>query len=145
MNDRKNTIGLVFDIDKGAHCESFDQTDTHAFLKRMYDLIGCDLITITWANINGIECEIVADDEGLLKSDSRISVLMGNDEDGYSPWLVRNIIIFGKGDDDGYHTSVTEEEASAICENIRKTSMFALFGNEDKFGKYVMLKENYLR
>lgn len=138
--DLKHTIGLVIDIDKGAHMECFDQTDTHAFLKHMYRLIDCDLIDIVYARIGGVNVEIVVDDEGLLKEKRRFSAIRGNETEGFAPWLVGNLIVFGQSDDE-YHTGLTEEEAATIYEYLMPTSLFNLKGSDEFFGKYILVQE----
>ena len=79
-----------------------------------YRLMGCSVIDITQRKIAGKYYDIICDDEGLLKENSKISAIthMGQ------PMLVGNLIIAGEADADGNLTDLLDTDIAHIYKNI---------------------------
>lgn len=70
--------------------ESVKFVDVADDLDEFYRLLDCDTIDITSRNINGIEFDVMCDDEGLLKEGAIVSAFDSNG----TPVLVGNLMFF---------------------------------------------------
>lgn len=85
------------------------EVDVEPTLDNYYDLLNCDIIDIVDRKIGDGYYSIICDDEGLLKSDYRISSINKNKE----PMLVGNLLIT-KHNYEGEDIGLTEDEAYQI-------------------------------
>ena len=85
-------------------------------LEEYYQLLQCHTIDMPMRNIGGKSFQIICDDEGLLKSDYRVSAF---GKSTHEPMLAGNILICqydGKEDVVG----LTEEETIFVMNHVRK-------------------------
>ena len=83
-------------------------------LEEYYKTLNCDLITITYRDIGGKEFCIIADDEGLLKSNPVVSAI----SESYWPMLVGNLLVVSADDNAGDFASISEDDTKLIEQNI---------------------------
>lgn len=86
-------------------------------LETYYSLLNCDLIDIVTRKIGGRYYDIIVDDEGLFKSEPKISAQV---EDG--SFLVGNLLVLGTpdaDDEEGKETGLTEFDIRRIANNVR--------------------------
>lgn len=88
-----------------------DNLDTY------YNLIGCDCIDIVMRKIGGKYFDIVCDDEGLLKSEPKISAISNT----YEPMLVGNLVIV-HNDGMGNLVGITDSDIEHLKKNIKYMS-----------------------
>ena len=71
-----------------------------------YDMLHCDTIDIVNRGLTNTprRFDIICDDNGLYTKDVYISADTGN------PMLVGSLLVVGQADDDGYETSLTDED-----------------------------------
>lgn len=93
--------------------------DAEKFLDWCYETMSVDCITYTYVKIKGKEYEVIADDEGLLKSNFKESVIqVGNKY----PLIVGNIIICGEYNyEEEANESLTEEDIANIEDRLMRT------------------------
>lgn len=68
----------------------FKLTKTKNNWKAFKELIDCDFLEPAYVSVNGVEYEILADDEGMLKEDVFPTVFMGSES---NPQIFGNIIV----------------------------------------------------
>ena len=90
---------------------------TEMELEAYYQLLHCDLITITYLPINGKEYCIIADDEGLFKRNNKISAADIHD---LKPLLVGSLLITSAEDPDdtGDFCSLSDDDICSIRERV---------------------------
>lgn len=114
---KKLLRGVLVDVEK----ETAGVVEIPDELDEFYRILNCSCIDITVRRIgcnfhNRIRVNIICDDEGLCKSDPKISAIdnLGNVQ------LVGNLFIVGGKVDDGNLTSLTETEAATILRRVQK-------------------------
>ena len=84
-----------------------------------YKYLNCRTIDIVHRKINGVECEVICDDEALLTENPKVSAV---DITG-KPMLFGNLLIAGgKVTDDGELTEPTPEEIQHFMENTAEVT-----------------------
>ena len=84
-----------------------------------YKYLNCRTIDIVYRKINDVECNIICDDEGLLKQNPKVSAV---DITG-KPILVGNLLVAsGKVTDDGELIEPTPEEIQHFMENTAEVT-----------------------
>lgn len=105
---KENEIKVVVINDKSAEVKVV-KNDIDYF----YPLLNCDIFDIATRKIGNRVFDIYCDDEGLFVEHARISAM---DKDG-NMMLVGNLMI-ANHDDEGNTTSLTDEEANYIIDNV---------------------------
>lgn len=103
--------GLLVDVEN----ENVRVVDIDGSLDAYYEVLGCDLIDVTERCIAGRWYDVVCDDEGLLKSNPKVSAVDNNNE----PVLVGNLLLTHH-DDEGHLTSLTDEDIEYSAEFMRR-------------------------
>lgn len=96
---------LVLNTEKG-----MKEAEIEDSLKTYYELIDCDTIDITARKVGDRWYRIVVDDEGLLKMNPVVSAYTEDME----PVLVGNLVFCGAEDEDGYLTSLSQEDIANL-------------------------------
>lgn len=113
-NERKQKMNTIFlDIEQNKNPKTININDD---LDTYYKLINCSTIDIVQRKINGHTVNIVCDDEGLFKSEPKISAI---NKKTFEPELVGNLIITGLADEDGNLQGIEKETQKDILENIK--------------------------
>ena len=86
------------------------QVDISPDLESYYNILHCNLITVTERKINGVYYDIIADDEGLFKEEPTISAIT---EEGKAA-LVGNILIQRYDPENGTAAELTIEDINNI-------------------------------
>ena len=113
----------LLDVENRVHkAVEIDDSDR---LNEYYRLLNCSRIDITSRNVGGIEYDIIADDEGMLKENPIVSAL---DPEG-QPALVGNLL-FCKYDGEGGETSLSDDDIAHLESLVRLAVKKDLEGNE---------------
>ena len=77
-------------------------------LDTYYEMLHCDTIDIVNRGLTNTarRMDIVCDDNGLYANDVRISAI----DDCGNPMLVGALLVVGEADDEGYETSLTDDD-----------------------------------
>ena len=133
MKENKINVGYLNLI------TGFEFKEIENSLEEFYKLIDCDYIDITEKKINGVNYDIIVDDEGLLKENFIFSGWY--DFQNLKPCLAGNLIICHY-DLEGNQTSITKEEFEALkkntflCQKLTAEGLKTFWGIDN-------LKENY--
>lgn len=98
-------------------------------LEVYYGEIGCQWIDIVTRFIDGVEFDIICDDEGLMKPNCRITAFSSENE----PMLVGNLL-FAHHDDEGNMTELTDDDIALINSHVRRVLTRATMQYQAVFG-----------
>ena len=105
--------GFLVDVyDNDSRVVEFEET-----LENMYAMVKCEYIEIPKRYIGGKLYCCVCDEEGLFRSDIRVSMIRKT-QDGIEPLLVGNLLITGLENGEGDLTSLTDEDIDNIKRNV---------------------------
>ena len=109
--------GILIDVNDGG---KFKEVVLENKLENIYELLKCNSIDIVTAKIGNSYCDIICDDEGLLKNGNILSAM--NESKDYL--LVGNLLITGSNDvlitgsnDGGETISLTDEQINDVFNN----------------------------
>lgn len=111
MARKKKTIKAYYIDPKTNTAEPRDITPE---LDTYYELLHCTTIDIVTRKVKGKYYDIICDDEGLLVDDPLISAI----DDRGRGMLCGALLIVGMADDEGYETSLTDEDIAHIQRNV---------------------------
>ena len=101
-------------------------------LKVYRDLIGCDLIDIATRKIDGIEYDLIIDDEGLYSDNAKVSALTSS----MKPALVGNVIVT-RSTLEGNQAGLSDDDIGHI-----RDSVAWMQGNDGLYN--VLLRVDYI-
>ena len=88
-------------------------------LDDMYREIGCNTIDIATRKVGGRWFDFIVDDEGLLKSDPRVSAIYVNEEDGTCEPALFGTLIICSHDDKGNTIDISLKDHMLLVDRIR--------------------------
>ena len=100
--------GLLITKDKA------ELVDYDGSLERYYELLNCDIITITYRSVNGKGICIVCDDEGLFKESNFISAV----DTDFQPALVGNLLVVSVNEGEDLETEIFNECAKRLIHTV---------------------------
>lgn len=95
-------------------------------LQTFYKLIDCDIIDITTRECNNVICDIICDDEGLLKDNPIVSAINTRNQ----PELVGNLLICGYANSGGQLQGLTNSEILAVLSSFATVTTKTLKGEK---------------
>lgn len=101
--------GILIDVNDGG---KFKEVVLENKLENIYELLKCNSIDIVTAKIGNSYCDIICDDEGLLKNGNILSAM--NESKDYL--LVGNLLITGSNEG-GETISLTDEQINDVFNN----------------------------
>jgi hypothetical protein len=101
--------GILVDVNDGG---KFKEVVFEDKLENMYELLKCNTIDIVTAKIGNSYCDIICDDEGLLKNGNVLSAM--NETKDYL--LAGNLLITGSNEV-GETISLTDEQINDVFNN----------------------------
>lgn len=84
-------------------------------LQNYYEKLNCECIDIVQIEVNGVEFDVICDDEALLKPNPIPSIFI--DYDAYNPCIYGNVLIC-HNDGERELTTIQPWEVSMLKENI---------------------------
>lgn len=100
--------GLLITKDKA------ELVDYDGSLERYYELLKCDIISITYRAVNGKEICIVCDDEGLFKEGNFISAV----DTDFQPALVGNLLVVSVNEGEDLETEIFNQCIKRIIHTV---------------------------
>lgn len=111
--EKKMLKGMLVDVEKGKVVIGKFKDDLDEF----YKLLNCRCIDIQSRRVGFGDryLNFIVDDEGLLRSDCRISALQA----GGQPMFVGNLLVFGPADEFGELMELSDADISALRDSVR--------------------------
>lgn len=112
LEDNRMKIGYL-NVMEGKPLEflDVDERKFHGNNDMLHELVGCDCIDVTCVWIGKKRFRVVCDDEGFFKGHIRVSARFLNSRP--CP-LVGNLVLCGMEDENGYLTSLTDEDVKVL-------------------------------
>lgn len=92
-----------------AKTKEFRAEDISDDLETFYKIIDCDAIDIVTRYVNGVQFDIICDDEGLLKEKPIVTAV----NISFQPMLV-GTLIFAHNDGNGNLTDITDDDEALL-------------------------------
>lgn len=105
---------ILYDVKK---TKNVSVVDINFELDTFYKLVQCNTIDIVKSKVNGIDVEIIVDDEGLFVKDPILSCVRKSSEfDKFVPALYGNLLITGPADREGDLTALSDDVIEILVE-----------------------------